>query len=270
MQSIKNHLSLVIALSSIIFSLQVFTIVDRSITAYKKNLTDSYSIVVVSQKNIDEKEMLSINSLIYSSTELTPDNVIERLNTDMNKKNTELLKVTLPKFYKLKLIRYPSPSEVKKLTKDILDNPSVTKVEDFAHNHDRVYKLLLMFKDVIAIFAGSIFVITILLIAKELKIWQFKHSERMSIMGLFGAPIWLRSAVLFRLAIVDAVVSSVLAFILFTYLSSNDWVLKQFENIGINIVIFDKINDFMMLFSISLFLSVLLALLIVIGHKEEV
>lgn len=270
MQSIKNHLSLVIALSSILFSMQVFNIIDRSITSYKQNLTESYSIVVVSQKTIDDKVMLGLNSLIYSSKELTPDSVIERLNTDMNSKNTELLKVSLPKFYKLKLIRYPTPSEVKKLTKDILDYPSVTKVEDFAHNHDKIYKLLLMFKDVITIFAASIFLITTLLIAKELRIWQFKHSDRMNIMGLFGAPIWLRSAVLFRLAIVDAVVSSLFTFVLFTYLSSNEWVLKQFENIGIKIVIFDKINDFMMLFSVAMFLSVLLAMLIVIGHKEEV
>jgi cell division transport system permease protein len=108
------------------------------------------------------------------------------------------------------------------------------------------------------------------LIVKELKIWQYKHNERMNIMGLFGAPLWLRSAVLFRLAIVDAIIASVLAFSLFVYLSSLSWVQEQFSNIGISIVIFDVSSDSLLLFGVAIALSVLLASLIVIGHKEEV
>ena len=270
MQSIKNHLSLVIALTSILFSIQIFFIVDRSINSYKEKLTSSYSMVVVSQKGIESSDFLAIDPLIGSSLELTPDSVIERLNAGMSTKNIELLKLSLPKFYKIQLKRYPTPSEIKKLTKEILDYPSVTKVEDFAYNHDKIYKLLLLFKDVVAIFAVSILVVTSLLIIKELRIWQFNHSERMNIMGLFGAPTWLRSAVLFRLAIVDALISSFFTFVLFVYMSTNAWVLQQFDNIGISIVIFDKINDFMLLFSVAIFLSVLLAVLIVLGHKEEV
>ena len=92
----------------------------------------------------------------------------------------------------------------------------------------------------------------------------------MSIMGLFGAPIWLSSAVLFRLSIVDAIIASILTFILFSYLSSSQWILEQFNNIGIEVVVFDNIIDFSILFGVAIFLSVLLASLIVIGHKEEV
>jgi len=143
-------------------------------------------------------------------------------------------------------------------------------VEDFSATHDTTYKLLLLFKSVVSVFAGMILLVTTLLIFKELKIWQFQHSERMSIMGLFGAPIWLRSAVLFRLAIVDALIASLLAFVTFTYLSSSQWILKQFNNIGIEVVVFDAIGDEMMLLGVAIVLSSLLASLIVIGHKEEV
>ena len=89
-------------------------------------------------------------------------------------------------------------------------------------------------------------------------------------MGLFGAPIWLRSAVLFRLSIVDALIASALAFVLFKYIASNTIVLEQFSNIGISITIFDPINDFSLLLLVSLSLSILLASFIVLGHKEEV
>ncbi len=269
MKSIKNHLSLVIALLSILFSIQVFFIVDRSIDAYKVNLSTNYSIIAVSQKKLSDENILSINDLISKTNELSPDAVIKRLNSDMKTKNIELLKLSLPKFYKLSLAYYPSPRELKDLRKDLLRNKSITKVEDFSHNHDSTYKLLVLFKNVIAVFSIVVFVVTILLIFKELKIWQFKHNERMSIMGLFGAAVWLRSAVLFRLSIVDAILATILAFGVFIYLSSSPWVLSQFNDIGISIVIFDPIQDLAILFGVAISISILLATFIVVGHKEE-
>jgi cell division transport system permease protein len=270
MKSVKNHLSLVIALLSILFSIQIFIIVDRSISSYKENLALNYSVVVVSQKQLDAKKLIKENPIIAKVTKLSPDNIIKRLDTGMSSKNIDFLKLTLPKFYKVKLKHFPSPKEITSLTKGLLKNKSITKVESFADNHDTTYKLLLLFKSVISAFAVVMIVVTILLIFKELRIWQFKHNERMSIMGLFGAPVWLRSAVLFRLAIVDALVASALVFVLFSFISSNAWVHEQFNNIGIQITIFDPITDFFLLLMIAIILSILLASFIVLGHKEEV
>ncbi len=269
MKSIRNHLSLVIALLSILFSIQVFFITERSIDAYKTNLSTNYSVIAVSQKKLKNDSILKINKIIKNVDELSPDAVIERLNKNMQKKNRDLLKLALPRFYKLSLSHYPSPQEVKKLRKDLLRNKFITKVEDFSHNHDATYKLLLLFKSVVFVFAIVVFIVTILLIFKELKIWQYKHNERMSIMGLFGAAVWLRSAVLFRLAIVDAFIATVLAFIVFTYASSSAWITKQFDDIGINIVIFNPVDDLLILLGVAMTISILLASFIVIGHKEE-
>jgi len=270
MKSVRNHLSLVIALLSILFSIQVFFIVERSIDAYKVNLSTNYSVIAVSQKKISNDNILKINELIKSADELSPDAVIKRLNKNMKSENRKLLKLALPKFYKLKLRYYPSTSELKKLTRDLLKNKSITKVEDFSHNHDATYKLLLLFKNVVAVFAVVVFIVTILLIFKELKIWQYKHNERMSIMGLFGAATWLRSAVLFRLAIVDAMIATVLAFLVFIYAASSTWIIKQFSDIGIEIIIFNPMQDLVILFGVAMSISILLASFIVVGHKEEV
>jgi len=270
MQSLKNHLSLVVALLSILFSIQTFIIVDRSISAYKESLSNDYSLVIVSQKSIDEKSFIKKHTIVSSVVALSPDAIIKKLNSGISKKNIELLKVTLPKFYKLKLSHYPSPQEINSLTKTFLRDKSIIKVETFSKSHDTTYKLLLLFKNVITVFAFTVALVTILLIAKELKIWQLKHHERMNIMALFGAPAWLRSAVLFRLALVDALVASFIAFILFSVVSSDSWILEQFNTIGIEIVIFDKITDFALLLGVSVVVSTLLASIIVIGHKEEV
>jgi cell division transport system permease protein len=270
MKSFKNHLSLVIALLSIIFSLQVFMIVDRSISAYKENLAQNYSLVIVSQKKLDQKTILDANPLLRDLSELSPDNVIKKLNSGFSEKNIELLKLTLPKFYKVTLKQYPTPQEIEEITKKLLKTDSIVKVETFSRTHDTTYKMLLLFKTVITVFSFTVIVVTVLLIFKELRIWQFKHNERMSIMALFGAPVWLRSAVLFRLAIVDAFVATALGFLVFSYISSSSWVLEQLQNIGITISLFDPIYDTMVMLGISFTLSILLAIFIVLGHKEEV
>ncbi|HIP54079.1 MAG TPA: cell division protein FtsX [Sulfurimonas autotrophica] len=270
MKSFKNHISLVIALVSILFSLQVFTIVERSIDAYKENLAQNYSLVVVSQKTLQKKELLDKITTLASIEQLSPDNVIKKLNTGISKKNKELLKVTLPKFYKLQLKIYPTPLQLQRLQKELLRYPYIVKVETFSNTHDTTYKLLLLFKNVIFILSLSIVLVTILLIFKELRIWQFKHNERMSIMGLFGAPAWLRSAVLFRLAIVDALIAFGISFVIFSYFSSSAWVSEQFANIGISVIVFDKVYDSLIMLGVSMTVSVLLASFIVLGHKEEV
>ena len=270
MRSFKNHLSLIVALLSILFSIQVFTIVQRAIDAYKHNLAKNYSLVVVSQINLNTKSILSANKLISTIDSISPDGVIQRLNTGFTKENTEILKLALPKFYKIKLKHYPSPQELKQVIEQLFHIKGVKKVENFDTLYNTTYKLLLLFKNVVGLFALTVVIVTVLLIFKELKIWQYKHYERMNIMGLFGAPVWLSSAVLFRLAIVDAFIASFLSFGIFTYLSLNRWVLQQLSNIGISIVIFDQMYDFLIMLGVSVSLSILLASFIVIGHKEEV
>ena len=90
MKSFKNHISLVIALVSILFSLQTFIIVDRSISAYKDNLATNYSLVVVSQKKLKNNDLLNKITMLSSVEQLSPDSVIKKLNTGISKKNLEL------------------------------------------------------------------------------------------------------------------------------------------------------------------------------------
>lgn len=92
----------------------------------------------------------------------------------------------------------------------------------------------------------------------------------MNIMGLFGAPVWLRSAVLFRLAIVDALISSAITAGLFYVISKTKFIKSQLSSIGIDIHIFIPVQDGAMLVIISTSLSIILAGIIVLGYKEEI
>ena len=270
MKSLKNHFSLILALFSILFAIQIFIINDRALKAYEAKLSSNYSMIVVANTSVSDETFKQYSSNIETIEQLSADEIISKLEKNISKKNIDLLKISMPKFYRIHLKTFPSPSEIKNLTAKILKNNTITKVEDFSNNHDTVYKLLLLFKGITQLFALVILVVTVLLIAKEMRIWQFKHSERMNIMGLFGAPVWLRSAVLFRLAIVDALLSSVFAITLFYVISKTAWAKEQLNVIGIDIDIFKFVSDGSVLSIVSITISILLASMIVIGYKEEV
>ncbi|NOQ32079.1 MAG: cell division protein FtsX [Helicobacteraceae bacterium] len=269
MRSFKNHLSLIIALFSIIFTVQIFIVVDRSINAYEKKLKDEYSMIVIVKKGFDKQLLVNANPLIASVVELSPDHIVDKLKSEISNQNFKLLKLSLPTFYKVRLNRFPRPKEIKKLTSAITKITNVTKVEDFSSNHDVTYKLLLLFKTITEIFSIAMIAVTSLLILKEMKIWQFQHNERMSIMALFGAPIWLRSAVLFRLAIVDALISSLLVSATFFLAKTNGKVANELSQLGISVELFNGVDDLLKLVLIALCLSVVLATMIVIANRED-
>ncbi len=270
MRSVKNHLSLVIALFTIVFTMQVYIVVDRTVVAYENDLNENYSIVVVTEKKVSTDSLVAMSSKIKSADEISTKDVIDRLQTQMKQRHIDLLKLSLPHFYSIHLAHYPTPDEIAELRMKMEKNSAITRIEDFSKSHDSLYKLLLLFKSVVVIFAIAIFAVTSLLVIKEMRIWQFQHNERMSIMAMFGAPVWMRSAILFRLSIVDAVIASVLAIATFLYADYLKVGNEQLQAIGIDILLFNVVNDSLMIIGVALSLSIVLATLIVIGHKEEV
>jgi len=269
MKSLKNHISLIIALFTVLFSVQIYVAVDRTIEAYENRLKNDYSIIVVSNKALSAAEFKAMDSIIERSESIPTDQVLERLKGEMTKKNLDLLKLTLPKFYRLYLSRFPTPQEISKLQKRLEKHSSIERVEGYAQTHDTVYKLMLLFKDVVQIFSIAIAAVTSLLILKEMRLWQFQHADRMSIMALFGAPVWLRSAVLFRLAIVDAIIATIVLCLAFLMIEQYGWMDLLLRTVGISIELFDFINDGVRSLLIALGVSIILTLTIVIGNEEE-
>lgn len=270
MKSLKNHFSLIAALFTILFTLQVYQILDRSIASYEESLRANYSIVVIANTALEEDAIKSRFSLVRSLEEISPEKVIKRLENEMDKTSLGLLRASLPKFYRLSLERYPQPEEVDMLSSQLESMKEIKRVESFSKTHDQIYKLLLLYKGITQIFAFAVFVVTLLLIVKEMRIWQFQHAERMNIMALFGAPIMLRSAVLFRLAIIDAIIAASLVLAVFGLIINRGWAEPFFSDINIHVTLFNYAKDTFLHFSIALSLSVILALMLIVNHKEEV
>jgi cell division transport system permease protein len=263
MKFLKSHISLIIALVSILFSIEVYTVFNKILKTYEEKIIDEYSIIVVSDKKFSKLQ----NKNIVSVEEIDISKSVKNMESTALGIDSNTIIDKLPHFYKLKLSKLLNPSELEKLEKDLKSFSFIKRVESFKSNQHKVYNLLLMLDSVTKIFMLIILFIAFLLILKQMEVWKLEHSESMYIMELFGAPFWLRSVKLLKLAIIDSLVSVVLIYIIIFYVTNSYPYLEMMKQLGIDITInifSDSIKMLLIAFVISL-----LSTIIVIKSKRR-
>ncbi len=269
MKSLKNHLSIIIPLIALLSAYQFYVVIDRLVMGYEKKLGNEYSIIIVSISKLTEADISEKVKNFKSLEEVTPDSVLSKFENQFSSANYALLKVTLPSFYKLNLESFPSDSRIKEIETKLYEIPSIKRVETFVKTHNQIYRLLLILNSVAKFFGIVIFIISVLLIIKQVEVWTFEHLERMSVMELFGAPLWMRSAVLFRLAIIDSIFSALLVAWIFSWIIK-DGILQQFlYEIDIQSLNFDAYSDFLVLIVLGIGLSLISVFLVIIKHRDN-
>jgi len=88
-------------------------------------------------------------------------------------------------------------------------------------------------------------------------------------MSLFGAPVWLRSGVLFRLAIVDALLALLLVVSALLYLVNDSTVMEMIDAIGVEPETLLRLDDVAVLAALSFAIAIFSAGLVVLRFKEE-
>jgi len=265
---LREHISLILALFTILFTLQVFFIIERTISIYETTLTNNYSMIAVSNKKLNIDIVKNEIKVIDKIEPIDPQKVLNRLRDELNKDDLGVLKENLPSFYRVFLKSYPTPEQLKHIKEQLEAINGIKRVETYSKTHDQIFKLLVLFKDISNVFLLAIFLVSALLVVKEMRIWQFEHTERMHIMALFGAPIWMRSAVLFKVAIFDAFLSSILVVITFVILEVNGWLHDLFTMISVDVDIFEFFQDTFKLLLISIVISFILALVTILKNRE--
>lgn len=269
MKSLKNHLSIILPLLALLGSYQFYSIVSSLVKSYEQRLSEEYSIVVVSVSDIFEDDIKNRVKEFKSLEEITPDSVLSKFENQFSSSNYALLKVSLPKFYRVNLEIFPSNEDLNKISESLYDIPSVKRVETFIKSHNQIYKLLLLLNQVAEFFGVAIFIVAILLIVKQVEVWKFEHLQRMRIMALFGAPLWMRSAVLFRLAIIDSIISAILVWIGLYYFLESELFKNFLLDIDIKSLRVDLVDSFITLISIGIILSLLSVFLTILKEDRE-
>lgn len=269
MKSLKNHLSVIFPLFVLLFSLQFAVLTDEIVKDYSTKLTEDYSIVVVAPKELNHAVIMSRVGGIKSIEEISSKKILDRLKGNISSKNISLLKIALPKFYSIKLLSFPDVEEIEKIKKKLIQSKLVSKVETFSKTHTKIYRMFVLLKSIAFLFSAFILVVSVLLMFKQMRIWLLEHKERMAIMTLFGAPFWMKSAMLYRLAIVDSFISTALVSVFYIFLPSIKEVKEFSESIGVKIPTYNLIEDTSMLVGVSLVFSLFIVSIVIRKMNQE-
>lgn len=269
MSFLKHHLSLLVPLIAFLFSYQFYVTLDRTVTQYEQKISGDYSIIIAAESEIDLQKVSAISPIIDEISEVRADTMLEKIKEEISPANFALLKVSLPKFYKISLNRFPDDTQLAQIGETLKKFPKVKRVETFAKTHNRIYQLLSIINSVSQIFAGAFLIIAFLLMTKQVEVWRYEHQERMKIMALFGSPYWMRSAVLFKLALVDSLISTILVLYAFYWFSNHSTITELVQGIGLYSVSYDILQDGPILLGIALGISLISVFVVVSRQKEK-
>lgn len=268
MKFLKSHIGVIFPLLILLFSIEFSIMVGRIVDDYESKMGKDYNIIVVSEKELKKADLKEAINTFDDIEELDTSEVINRLKNDISIKNLTLLKNTLPKFYSIKLTSFPSASYLNKIKNDLNKFEGVKKVETFSNTYDKIYKLLVMFKNISEYFTALVALMGIILIFKQMRIWIYEHRQRIEIMSYLGAPYWLKSAMLYKLALIDSVIATFLVCIFYMLILNLDSLQVAVVGVGFDIPNLNLLGDGFILFVASILASIISVSLVMLNSRE--
>ncbi len=270
MKSLKNHISLIIPLFAILFAIEFYFVIDKILQNYKHYLSRDYSIVVVSKRDLTLEELRSYEPDISKIKEIDSSLVVNRLKQSGVEIDYKELQNFLPKFYKLYLTSFPSTKTLQKIKETLLKVEGVTRVETFMKTHEKIYNFLVFLNNISKFFLAIILVTSMMLVFKQIEIWNLEHSERMYIMALFGAPLWMRTAILIKLSVIDTFISTVLVYVLYLWILTSDY-FKDLLGLESSVVTPSEVaSDALWLFVLGLSISIFNVIIVSLRQPKNV
>ncbi len=268
MKSLKNHISLIIPLFAILFAAQFYLVISKIIKEYEVNLSHDYTIIVVATKPLSLAQVKVIEPDVTSLKQIESEKVIERLKRSGVEVDFATLKNFLPHFYQISLATFPSTKELQRIKEHLKKLEGVTRVETFTKTHEKIYNFLVLIKNISKLFLVIVFVTSIMLVFKQIEIWNLEHSERMYIMALFGAPLWMRIAILIKLSIVDTLIATLLVYVLYAYMFSTKLLRDIIGIENISFTSTDLVKDMGWLFLLGLGVSLVNVMMVSMRHPK--
>ena len=207
----------ILPLMAILLGIEFYFVFDRTTNTYEKGLKEGYSMLAVTKKPMELSAFKTLNEHISGSEEIERENIVSEVAKGVGKSSSREILAALPYFYNLRLDSYLHTSGLGKIKKDLESDANIKRVETFGGSYHSSYRLFSFVKFILKIFIVFMAVVSLFLIIKQMEIWKYAHKERMQVMEIFGAPLMLRSGVLFRVAFVDAIFATILVSAIFFY-----------------------------------------------------
>lgn len=247
----------ILPLMAILLGIEFFFVFDRTTDSYERGLKEGYSMLAVTYKPMSVEEFQALSSHIHDSEKIEREVIVEEIAKGASKESRDKIVSALPHFYNLHLDEYIHTSELVRVKKDLEASKNVKKIETFGNSYGSNYRLFTFIKFTLKVFIVFMATVSLFLIIKQMEIWKYVHQERMQIMEIFGAPLMLRSGVLFKVAIIDAIIATLIVSSIFLYLKF-DWAAQS----GIDIMMQNRdelfrLSDIGMLLGASLLIVVM-------------
>lgn len=203
-----------------LFIFSIFLLVNKVVTSYKMSIINDYSIIVISSTpfiSIDEIAGMDIKEIEPISRE----KIIEDVKENLSKGSIDLLDKKLPYFYKIYLESFPTTTKLKDIRAELFKIKNVKKVETFSNDHSKIYSILILLQDIVFVLFVVVLVLSLLLLSKQIKIWFYEHSERISIIQLHGGSLLYSSKPIIKIIFSSALFSSIVVITSLYFISSN-------------------------------------------------
>lgn len=269
MKSIKTHFGVIVSLVALLFSVQFGFFVNNLVANYELSMKNEYSIILVSSKDLMGIDINKTASEVANLQPISTDEIVDKIKGKISNENIKLLSQTLPKFYNVKLKFFPNNDELNKISEKLRKIDGVNKVEVFNKTHESIYRVLILVKGIVYIFTFLITILGLMLIHKQIRIWLFEHKERIDVMTLFGASFVLKSAKLYRMAIIDSVIATIIVVMFYLLLPSWSLFNKNMDAIGIATHTIVLPIDGIILFVISIALSIIAVSFVMTQARES-
>ncbi len=218
MKFIKNHLMFILPLMAILLGIEFYLVFDRTTDSYEKGLKEGYSMLVVTKKPMEISALKALNMHISTSEKIKRENIVSEIAKGVSQSSSKEILAALPYFYNVGLDSYLHTSGLEKIKMDLEADTNIKKVETFGSSYSSAYRLFSFIKFTLKLFIVFMGVVSLFLIIKQMEIWKYAHKQRMQVMEIFGAPLMLRSGVLFKVAIADAFIATILTSVVFLYI----------------------------------------------------
>ncbi|STQ86645.1 hypothetical protein LS73_002940 [Helicobacter muridarum] len=269
MNMLKQHFSLLVPLLTMLFSLQCLLILERTVAKQEQFITQKYAIGITSNKPITFESIQAKIPEAKNLSPLDPKDSLAKLTKDI--KDSALLDLSkqLPYFYSLSLEYFPSIDRLNAISAVLKKNQDIIAVDTFSNQHSENYILLSFIKFSVVTFSVVLGFVSFMLMLKQIEIWRHISKEKMEIMDFLGASVWTRNRSLFKLAVIDSLISSFFIALLTFYIASMQATNDILESMGLNLNIFQIPFDFVKLFSIGLASSFFCVVFVIISKVRS-
>ena len=268
MKSIKDHLMFILPLMAMLIGIEFILVFNRITGSYEEKLKNDYAILVVSQKNLTTPYLRSIDDNIDSVEAMNREDIAKEVTSGMQDAALAAIMKDLPFFYRVHLTSYMSLADLKKIRSELKKVDGILNVEIFGENYHSKHTIFRLVKMLLNIFIIMLFIVSIMLVVKQMQVWQLAHRDRMKIMEIFGAPMMLRSGILFKVAIVDAIIATILNIVIFMFIKSSWSQKSDIDFIKDNQDLLFNVSDFFIQFTTAIIIVAISVIIVAMNTRE--